>query len=649
TRSTSSDAGLGPGSGNRCSWRRRSSRPGSPMPRAWPWAGYAGCATEEVLRWSTDRSGSEHLGIGRRAGFARTGTGRTARHVHPPVARLARPRPARALALQGAAVLPRLARHQGPLQADGAGRELGHHPAVLHHGRLQPLLRTARRRSVRWRAVLHLQLRRTGAVDLLRERAHALGEQCGRQSAALDEGLFPPARDSPGHRARRCGRLRPRLRRPARDDALLRHRAHHERRLDRAAARARPDHGSRRRALVRPAQRTVPRRPLCRALPGAGLALRDARRLRGIAARQSGRALAGALFAEPDGRRGRGLPLGAARYGHGAGSHGSRVVARRGADPGGRGVLFPAHGADLRRCGVRAMSEIVIRAEGLGKQYRIGEAQARNDTLRDALAASVGRAWRGLRRLSRPSRRERFWALRDVSFELARGEILGNIGHNGAGKSTLLKILSRITEPTSGEVMIRGRVGSLLEVGTGFHSELTGRENIYLNGAILGMTRAEIDRKFDEIVAFAGIDRFIDTPVKHYSSGMDLRLGCSVAAHLEPEILLVDEILAVGDAEFQKKCLGRMNEGAREGRTVIFVSHNLDAIQRLCTRCMMLDGGQVAAYGPTADVVAAYLSRGRGPVDAGERVDLSSANRQGGSGVRFLSAVFGSGSAEAAN
>ena len=295
------------------------------------------------------------------------------------------------------------------------------------------------------------------------------------------------------------------------------------------------------------------------------------------------------------------------------------------------------------------MSEIVIRADGLGKQYRIGEAQARNDTLRDALAASVGRAWRGLRRLSRPSRRERFWALRDVSFELARGEVLGIIGHNGARMSTLLKILSRITEPTSGEVMIRGRVGSLLEVGTGFHSELTGRENIYLNGAILGMTRAEIDRKFDEIVAFAGIDRFVDTPVKHYSSGMYLRLGFSVAAHLEPEILLVDEILAVGDAEFQKKCLGRMNEVAREGRTVIFVSHNLDAIQRLCTRCMMLDGGQVAAYGPTADVVAAYLSRGRGPVDAGERVDLSSANRQGGSGVRFLSAVFGSGSAEAAN
>jgi lipopolysaccharide transport system ATP-binding protein len=215
------------------------------------------------------------------------------------------------------------------------------------------------------------------------------------------------------------------------------------------------------------------------------------------------------------------------------------------------------------------MSELSIRAESLSKRYRIGLAQGRHDTLRDTLAA-------GLSRLRRPSEEARraaeIWALRDVSFEVRQGEVVGIIGRNGAGKSTLLKILSRITEPTAGRAHIHGRVGSLLEVGTGFHPELTGRENIFLNGAILGMRRHEIERKFDEIVDFAEIERFLDTPVKRYSSGMYVRLAFAVAAHLEPEILLVDEVLAVGDAAFQKKCLGKMGDVAREGRTVLFVS-----------------------------------------------------------------------------
>jgi ABC-type polysaccharide/polyol phosphate transport system ATPase subunit len=253
------------------------------------------------------------------------------------------------------------------------------------------------------------------------------------------------------------------------------------------------------------------------------------------------------------------------------------------------------------------MSDIAITAEGLGKRYRIG-ALARQTTMGERLTHALKAPVRWLspnRKGSSGDRRE-FWALRDVSFELRRGEVVGLIGRNGAGKSTLLKILSRVTHPTVGRAEIHGRVGSLLEVGTGFHPELTGRENTYLNGAILGMGKKEIDRKFDEIVAFAEVGDFIDTPLKHYSSGMQMRLAFAVAAHLEPETLLIDEVLAVGDMAFQKKCLGKMGEVASGGRTIIFVSHQLNQIRRLCEKAIWLDQGKIFQAGPTPEVAGAY-------------------------------------------
>src|SRR3989449_1954633 len=254
------------------------------------------------------------------------------------------------------------------------------------------------------------------------------------------------------------------------------------------------------------------------------------------------------------------------------------------------------------------MSDVVIRAENLGKKYVIGhEAQdGRYVTLRDALMHNVRGMWQKTKDLVRGEAIvqgdtvEEIWALRDINFEIRQGEVVGIIGRNGSGKSTLLKILSRITEPTEGRVSIRGRVSSLLEVGTGFHPELTGRENIFLNGAILGMTRAEIRRKFDEIVAFAEIEKFLDTPVKRYSSGMYLRLAFAVACHLEPEILVVDEVLAVGDAAFQAKCIGKMGDVARQGRTVVFVSHNLAAVTALCSSAMLIRDGRLMYSGSTA-------------------------------------------------
>ena len=255
------------------------------------------------------------------------------------------------------------------------------------------------------------------------------------------------------------------------------------------------------------------------------------------------------------------------------------------------------------------MSDIAIRVENLGKQYKIGAQIDRYRTLRDSIVAAARWPTRLLRGERTPADNY-IWALNEVSFEVRKGEVLGVIGRNGAGKSTLLKILSRVTEPSRGFAEIHGRVGSLLEVGTGFHPELTGRENIALNGAILGMRRAEIERKFDEIVEFSGVEKFIDTPVKRYSSGMYLRLAFAVAAHLEPEILVVDEILAVGDAEFQRKCLGKMSDVAQEGRTVLFVSHNMSAILRLTRETIILEKGRLVLRAPSNQAVDYYLTAG---------------------------------------
>lgn len=271
------------------------------------------------------------------------------------------------------------------------------------------------------------------------------------------------------------------------------------------------------------------------------------------------------------------------------------------------------------------MSDVAIRVENLTKKFYLGE-RVGIKTFREALQDLVTAPFRIWKKGPNGDTQEKvdtereIWALKGVSFEVKHGEVLGIIGPNGAGKSTLLKILSRITEPTGGYAEIRGRVGSLLEVGTGFHPELTGRENVYLNGAILGMSKAEIRRKFDDIVSFAGVEKFIDTPVKRYSSGMQVRLAFAVAAHLEPEILIIDEVLAVGDAEFQKRCLGKMNEVSRSGRTVLFVSHNMAAVEGLCTRAMLLKCGSMALDGIPADVISEYLghlSYERGGVDIG--------------------------------
>lgn len=253
---------------------------------------------------------------------------------------------------------------------------------------------------------------------------------------------------------------------------------------------------------------------------------------------------------------------------------------------------------------------IAVKVEHLGKRFLLGE------SIEHTLSSRVGDLLRG--RVRRAAGREEFWALRDVNFEVKEGEALGIIGGNGAGKSTLLKVLSRITPPTEGRARVKGRLSSLLEVGTGFHPELTGRENVFLNGAILGMRKYEVQRKFDEIVAFSGVEKFIDTPVKRYSSGMYVRLAFAVAAHLEPDVLIIDEVLAVGDADFQKRCLGKMNDVARQGRTVLFVSHNMAAVQKLCTRAIWMRGGQVAADDDASDVIASYVeSSGRRAVEGG--------------------------------
>ncbi len=291
----------------------------------------------------------------------------------------------------------------------------------------------------------------------------------------------------------------------------------------------------------------------------------------------------------------------------------------------------------------------MIEVTGLGKTYRLGGQDRAFDTFRDAMVSALTRPFRRRGASGRGGAAETIDALRGVSFTVDEGEVVGLVGRNGAGKSTLLKILSRITRPSAGRAALYGRVGSLLEVGTGFHPELTGRENIFLSGTILGMRRAEVRKKFDAIVAFAGIGRFLDTPVKHYSSGMHVRLGFAVAAHLEPEILLVDEVLAVGDAAFQKKCLGKMDEVSRAGRTVIFVSHNMTAVRSLCPRALWIDEGALVRDGPAGEVVDAYL---RGQLLRRETGDLAAFRRDpdGGTGpirIRGIRAEREAGSGDA--
>lgn len=292
------------------------------------------------------------------------------------------------------------------------------------------------------------------------------------------------------------------------------------------------------------------------------------------------------------------------------------------------------------------MAPVQISAEGLGKKYSIAHqrGQAGYRALRDEIAGAARAAWHRIADMASGGplvdgdEVEDFWALKSVDFEIRSGEVVGVIGRNGAGKSTLLKILSRITDPSEGRVVIEGRVASLLEVGTGFHPELTGRENVFLNGAILGMGRAEIRRKFDAIVDFAGVERFLDTPVKRFSSGMQVRLAFAVAAHLEPDILIVDEVLAVGDAEFQGKCLGKMSEVAHGGRTILFVSHNMGAVQALCGRGILLDKGHVVTDGPVSQVIQAYSASFQSGSESGARLDMPI-----GAALRLLSLAFGEG------
>jgi len=298
------------------------------------------------------------------------------------------------------------------------------------------------------------------------------------------------------------------------------------------------------------------------------------------------------------------------------------------------------------------MEEPIIKAEGISKKYIIGQRNKSGaieggfPTLRDRITDSARRFWQrttaaATGRKATRLRPEEFWALQDISFEIQKGDRIGFIGRNGAGKSTLLKLLSRITEPTQGRITLNGRVASLLEVGTGFHPELTGRENVFLNGAILGMSRAEIKKKFDEIVAFAEVEKFLDTPVKRYSSGMYVRLAFSVAAHLEPEILIVDEVLAVGDVAFQKKCLGKMEDVSEdEGRTVLFVSHNMETIRRLCNRCILLDEGRIAADGEVSATIDQYLAHYAAHGIPNRWISLQKTRREGTGEARFAALKY---------
>lgn len=487
---------------------------------------------------------------------------------------------------------------------------MGDHPTVHDDGSLQPVFRRLGANSLRWRALSNLELHCARAVDILRYWFIDVVQQPRWQRQSDQESVFPasdhPHRDSPIGR----DRLRDRLRSTHPDDAGVRYPADYEYHLSAVLRAAGVCDVTGRRFVAQRNERPISRRALHDPVPHAVLDVRNSYCLSKQPDRK--RNAARYLRHQSDDRGGRRVPVGAARHRQRARSSDYRFVACGAVPVRQRSVLFPSHGKILRGCGVIKMSDIAIRVENLGKLYRIGGPQEKYTTLRDTITSAATAPIRKIRGLLRGESasdlKEEIWALKDVSFDVKHGEVVGIIGRNGAGKSTLLKILSRITEPTTGYADVYGRVGALLEVGTGFHPELTGRENVYLNGAILGMSRRDIDRKFDEIIEFAGIEKFVDTPVKHYSSGMGLRLGFAVAAHLEPEILVVDEVLAVGDAEFQKKCLGKMSTVANNGRTVLFVSHNMAAVSALCSSAIYLEAGQVRVEGNTRRIIQQYIS-----------------------------------------
>src|SRR5215210_7005461 len=490
---------------------------------------------------------------------------------------------------------------------------MGDRPARRSHLHLRALLRPTSWPLIGRHSLPGVRLGRPRALDLhVGSRQWGHEQPCGRcepdrqgllSAGSHSGGEDARARHRPRRRVRLPDHLRVRLqRRPPLDGPL--HPA-----VRRSQLRRRSRHGP---VSVR-TERPLPRRRRRHPARAPALAVCLSGRLLG---RARDGLVALCLRAQPDERCADGLPLGALWDA----LSGSRAAARLGRDrtppPGRREPIFPPRRELLRRRRMR--SDIAIQADGVAKQYQLG----RLGGSYDLLSERFGSLFRGRRN---GQRRERFWALDDVSFEVARGETFGILGRNGAGKSTVLKVLSRVTPPTRGRVRIKGRVGALLEVGTGFNMELTGRENVFLNGAILGMRRSEIVRKFHDIVEFAEVERFIDTPVKRYSSGMYLRLAFSVAAHLEPEVLVVDEVLAVGDAAFQKKCIGKMHDVSEQGRTVLFVSHDMSAITRLCQRAILLDDGKVLLDGPTSRVVKVYLDSGFGTAAIREWSDLSKA------------------------
>src|SRR5712692_1664319 len=527
---------------------------------------------------------------------------------HRPLGGPASRRGPRALALPGPALLPDLARHLGPLQADRPGLSLGDSSALSHHGRVRDLSGPTRRHAKRRCSLSRVLVSRALALDVLLGRGHPGGDECGRQRSPPHARLLSArARAAVGDLL--CPRgLRHRLARPRRPHGLVRHSAGAHRRAPGAPGRPNRAGGH--------GDRHVAGRPQC-PLPGRAVrhpvrdAALDVRHPGGLSDEPRAGGLAAALRPQSHDGHHRGVP--GRRAGDGARlEQPGHLRSERGRAGRARRLAVPPHGTELRGSGL-VMRGLAVRVQGLSKRYCIGDAAPGPGHLRDALVDMLAAPFRRLGR-PRAAAPEEFWALRDVSFDVPQGEVLGIIGRNGAGKSTALKIISRITPPTAGRVELYGRIGSLLEVGTGFHGDLTGRENIYLNGTILGMRKWEIDRKFDEIVAFAGVEAFIDTPVKRYSSGMYMRLAFAVAAHLDTEILLVDEVLAVGDLEFQRKCLGKMDEVARTGRTVLFVSHNMAVMRRLCDRGILLDRGQMVASGPMDTVADLYVR----PDPAGE-------------------------------